>query len=83
VGDAWFPNYGFADLLERIGELRSRAERPIGAMVMGVPAKAAVLDELQQAGVQRVVHWIPSAGRGPVERALERWEDAIAELNGE
>jgi alkanesulfonate monooxygenase SsuD/methylene tetrahydromethanopterin reductase-like flavin-dependent oxidoreductase (luciferase family) len=83
VGDAWFPNYGFDDLLERIGELRSRAERPIGVTVIGVPAKAAVLDELQRAGVQRVVRWIPSAGRGPVERALERWEDAIAELNGE
>ena len=83
VGDAWFPNYGFEDLLERIAELRSRAERPIGVTVIGVPAKAAVLDELQQAGVQRVVRWIPSAGRGPVERALERWEDAIAELNGE
>jgi probable F420-dependent oxidoreductase len=83
VGDAWFPNYGFEDLLERIEELRSRAERPIGVIVMGVPAKAAVLDELQRAGVQRVVRWIPSAGRGPVERALERWEDAIAELNGE
>jgi alkanesulfonate monooxygenase SsuD/methylene tetrahydromethanopterin reductase-like flavin-dependent oxidoreductase (luciferase family) len=83
VGDAWFPNYGFEDLLERIEELRSRAERPIGVTVIGVPAKAAVLDELQSAGVQRVVRWIPSAGRGPVERALERWEDTIAELNGE
>jgi probable F420-dependent oxidoreductase len=83
VGDAWFPNYGFGDLLERIGELRSRAERPIGVSVIGVPAKAALLEELQNAGVQRVVRWIPSAGSGPVERALERWEDAIAELNGE
>jgi probable F420-dependent oxidoreductase len=83
VGDAWFPNYGFDDLLERVGELRARAERSIDVMVIGVPAKAAVLDELQQAGVKRVVRWIPSAGRGPVERALERWEDAIAELNGE
>jgi probable F420-dependent oxidoreductase len=83
VGDAWFPNYGFEDLLERIEELRSRAERPIGVTVIGVPAKAAVLDELQRAGVQRVVRWIPSAARGPVERALERWEDTIAELNGE
>jgi probable F420-dependent oxidoreductase len=83
VGDAWFPNYGFDDLFERIGELHARAERPIGVMVMGVPAKAAVLDELQRAGVQRVIRWIPSAGRGPVERALERWEDAVAELNGE
>ncbi len=83
VGDAWFPNYGFEDLLERIEELGARAERPIGVIVIGVPAKAEVLEELQNAGVQRVVRWIPSAGRGPVERALERWEDAIAELNGE
>jgi probable F420-dependent oxidoreductase len=82
-GDAWLPNYGFEGLLERASELWGRAERPIDVMVMGVPAKAAVLDELQQAGVRRVVRWIPSAGRGPVERALERWEDAIAELNGE
>jgi hypothetical protein len=52
-------------------------------IVMGAPAKPAVLDELQKAGVRRVVRWIPSATRGPVERALERWEEAIAELNGE
>ena len=83
VGDAWMPNYGFEDLLERIRELRARAERPIDVIAMGVPAKAAALNELQQAGVRRVVRWIPSAGLGPVERELERWEDAIAELNGE
>jgi hypothetical protein len=50
---------------------------------MGVPAKPAVLEELEKAGVRRVVRWLPSAGRAPVERALERWEDAIAELYGE
>jgi len=82
-GDAWFPNYGMEDLHERIAELRSRAERSIDVMVMGVPAKPAVLEELRKAGVRRVVRWIPSAGRGPVERALERWEDAVAELHGE
>jgi probable F420-dependent oxidoreductase len=82
-GDAWFPNYGGDDLLERASELRARAERPIDVMVMGVPAKAKVLESFEQAGVRRVVHWIPSAGLGPVERALERWEDAVAELHGE
>jgi probable F420-dependent oxidoreductase len=82
-GDAWFPNYGLGDLDERVHELRGRAERPIDVMVMGVPAKADVLEQLLKLDVRRVVRWIPSAGRGPVERALEHWESAIAELNGE
>jgi len=33
--------------------------------------------------VKRAVHWLPSANRGVIERALERWEGAIAELHGE
>ena len=82
-GDAWMPNFTGEDLVSRFAELRSRAERHIDVMVMGAPAKPAVLDELQRAGVRRVVRWVPSAGRGPVEAALDRWEAAIAELNGE
>jgi probable F420-dependent oxidoreductase len=82
-GDAWLPNNTGEDLLARARELWARADRPIEVIVMGAPAKAAVLEELANAGVRRVVRWIPSATLGPVERALERWEDAIAELNGE
>ncbi|HTA32030.1 MAG TPA: LLM class F420-dependent oxidoreductase [Solirubrobacteraceae bacterium] len=82
-GDAWLPNNTGEDLLARARELWARAERPIEVMVMGAPAKPKVLDEFEKAGVRRVVRWIPSAGLGPVERALERWEDAIAELHGE
>jgi probable F420-dependent oxidoreductase len=82
-GDAWLPNNTGEDLLARARELWARAERPIEVIVMGAPAKPKVLDELEQAGVRRVVRWIPSAGLAPVERALERWEDAIAELHGE
>jgi hypothetical protein len=29
------------------------------------------------------VHWLPSANRSRVEQALERWEAAYAEINGE
>jgi probable F420-dependent oxidoreductase len=84
LGDAWFPNFGGGgDILARAAELRSRAERPIDFMVMGVPADAAVLEQLQKAGCRRVVRWIPSAGRSVIEAALERWEAAIAELTGE
>jgi probable F420-dependent oxidoreductase len=82
-GDAWMPNNTGEDLAARARELWARADRPLDVIVMGAPAKAAVLDEFQKAGVRRAVRWIPSATQGPVERALERWEDAIAELNGE
>jgi len=82
-GDAWFPNYGPPDLLDRVAELRSRADREIPVMAMGVPADPAALEPLQEAGFARVAHWIPSANLGVVEAALERWEAAIAQLNGE
>ena len=82
-GDAWFPNYARGDVLERVDELRSRADRPIDLMVMGVPPEAAALERLEAAGCRRVVHWLPSAGLSRVEAALERWESAIAELTGE
>jgi probable F420-dependent oxidoreductase len=82
-GDAWLPNYTGEDLIARIRELRDRAERPLDVMVMGVPAKPAVLEELERAGVRRVVRWIPSAGLAPLEVALDRWEATVAELHGE
>jgi alkanesulfonate monooxygenase SsuD/methylene tetrahydromethanopterin reductase-like flavin-dependent oxidoreductase (luciferase family) len=82
-GDAWFPNHAPEGILERARELRARAARPIALMVMGVPADARVLEAYAAAGFQRAVHELPSAPRGPVERALDRYEAAIAELNGE
>jgi probable F420-dependent oxidoreductase len=81
-GDVWFPNYR-PGILERADELRARADRPIEVQLMGVGADPAELERAEQAGVTRVVHWLPSAGRGPVEQALERWESAIAQLTGE
>ena len=51
-------------------------------MVMGVPADARVLGSYADAGFRRAVHWLPSAPRGPVERALDRYEAAIADLHG-
>jgi probable F420-dependent oxidoreductase len=81
-GDVWFPNYR-PGILERADELRARADRPIEVQLMGVGADPAELERAEQAGVTRVVHWLPSAGRGPVEQSLERWESAIAQLTGE
>jgi len=85
VGDAWFPTYtpGGEGVLDRLEELRSRAERPIDFMAMGAPAKPAELERLVEAGCRRAVRWVPSAGRAVVEAALDRWEKAVAELHGE
>lgn len=82
-GNAWFPVYGPADLLKRVAELRARADRPIDTQVLGVPADARVLEEMEQAGIKRAVHWLPSASRGPVERALDHFEATVADFHGE
>jgi alkanesulfonate monooxygenase SsuD/methylene tetrahydromethanopterin reductase-like flavin-dependent oxidoreductase (luciferase family) len=85
-GDAWFPNFRRERALERIPELQARAAdagRTIPVFAMGVPADARQLERCRDAGVARVVHWLPSAGRGAVERALDRYDAALAELNGE
>ena len=55
---------------------------PVDLMVMGVPADARTLEAYASAGFRRALHWLPSAPRGPVERALDRYETAIAELYG-
>lgn len=81
-GDAWFPNYTREGLVERGGELRAKADRPVDLMVMGIPADPRELERFEQAGFRRVVHWLPSAGYGPVQRALDAWESAIADLHG-
>ncbi len=83
-GDAWFPTWrGEEALLARAAELRARADRPVEVQVIGVPADPAVLARLRDAGIRRAVRWMPSGGRSVVEAALERWERAIADLNGE
>jgi probable F420-dependent oxidoreductase len=84
IGDAWFPNYRRPDaLFARVDELRARADRRIDVQAIGLPADARHLERAERAGLTRVAHWLPSGGRAHVERALERWEAAIAELHGE
>jgi probable F420-dependent oxidoreductase len=81
-GTAWFPNYD-EGIFPRIEELRARADRPIDVQVLSAPADPAVLHRLHEAGVQRASRWLPSAPKATVERALDRWEQAIAEFAGE
>ena len=77
-GDAWMPQHRHGNAIQRIDELQRRAAEAgrghIPVVVFGVPAKAEVLAEYEQAGADRAVHWLPAAQRGPVEQALERFE---------
>jgi probable F420-dependent oxidoreductase len=82
-GDAWMPNYARGDIIERARGLAARADRPIRLEVMGVPADPKVISELEEAGFARLVHWLPSAGRSRVERALDSFEAAVADARGE
>ncbi|WP_320784540.1 TIGR03619 family F420-dependent LLM class oxidoreductase [Streptomyces sp. CRN 30] len=90
-GDAWLPDFGdeetFARTLERVPELRRRAEDagrgPLPVVLAGVPHDPRVLERAERAGVTRVLTLLPAAGRAVVERALERYEMAIAAWRGE
>lgn len=82
-GDAWMPNHARDHIIERSRELKARAERSVDLMVMGVPADPRILAEYEEAGFRRAIHWLPSAGRGSVEAALDRFEGAVAEAHGE
>jgi probable F420-dependent oxidoreductase len=83
-GDAWMPNHG-KGVVAQIGELRRRAEeagREVPVVVMSPPPNPELLERYAQAGVERVLFWLPSAGLAPVEAELDRIEAAMAELLG-
>jgi probable F420-dependent oxidoreductase len=81
-GDAWFPSWA-PGILDRVAELRSRADRPIEFMVSRPPITPEALHELAEAGARRVSFHVPSAGRSLIEPKLEEIERAIAEFTGE
>jgi probable F420-dependent oxidoreductase len=81
-GDGWFPQWHDDDLIARIAELRSRAQRPLQIQVLSVPPDPKALEQLADAGVHRASCWLPSGPWSIVERRIEEWERAIAALTG-
>ena len=80
-GDAWMPNHG-RGILERIVELRERAGRAVPVVIMGPPSDDLdVLETYENAGVDRVLFWLPSARRSVVEAELDQIEDTLARLH--
>ena len=84
-GDAWAPQHRHGNVVERIPELRAAPEAGRAHPGDGVrrARRRRRAREYEEAGVDRVVRWLPAAQRGPVERELERFEDAVRELRGE
>ena len=68
-GDAWMPQHRHGNAIERIAELQRRAAEAgrghVPVVVFGVPAKAEVLAEYEQAGADRAVHWLPAGAARP------------------
>jgi probable F420-dependent oxidoreductase len=77
-GDGWFPNSRdpAGDRIgERIAELRRRGEEAgrgrIPVTAFGVPLDAGRVEAFAEAGVDRVLFMLPSAGRAEVEQAAD------------
>jgi probable F420-dependent oxidoreductase len=84
-GDGWMPNAGGDDdaLLGRIAELRRRAAdagREIGVTLSAAPSRPERLARYAEAGVERCVFYVPSAGEDAVESKIERVLDSAAEV---
>jgi alkanesulfonate monooxygenase SsuD/methylene tetrahydromethanopterin reductase-like flavin-dependent oxidoreductase (luciferase family) len=73
-GDGWFPN-ARDRLAERIAQLRRRGEEAgrghVPVTFFGAPSDPEVVEELQGAGVDRVLFMLPSASPPEIERAAD------------
>jgi probable F420-dependent oxidoreductase len=84
-GDEWMPNRtGEEELAARVGELDARAAAagrdPIPVSVMGMTPEPARIDRLEQAGIHRVLFWLPQDGPDAVEQGFDRFVSVMQEL---
>jgi probable F420-dependent oxidoreductase len=84
-GDEWMPNrMSDEDLAARIGELQDRAASvgrdPIPVTVVGMVPDPERIERLSQAGVGRVVFWLPPESAETVERGFDEYAGAIEQF---
>jgi probable F420-dependent oxidoreductase len=84
-GDEWMPNrISDEELAVRIGELQSRAaevgRERIPVTVVGTSLDAARIDRLAQAGVDRVVFWLPPESAEAAEDGFDRYAGVVEQV---
>ena len=82
-GDAWFPNYLGDDdkMIARVQKLRAMGEEagrgPLPTTLQIAPQEPERLARFAQAGVTRIVWYLPPRDRASVERALGRYAASV------
>jgi probable F420-dependent oxidoreductase len=85
--DEWLPNLGRSvqRLADRVTDLRQRGRdrgRDIGVTVQLMSTDPADLQILAEAGVHRCIWYLPPRDRPAIERALDRYTDAVRVFTG-
>ena len=82
--DGWMPlGYRFTDAPQKIAELRQRAEaagrdpKSISITIFGAKPERAALDELESAGVERVIFMLPPDDRETVLPIVDKYTALI------
>jgi probable F420-dependent oxidoreductase len=77
-GDGWMPNIDRPEnLIPRIERLRSRAGRDIEVTINAMSTKPERIAAFAEAGVDRLVFYLPSGTRDEIEQRLERIDDGL------
>ena len=85
-GDGWIPIEGFGDIVPQIPRLHAAfadaGRDPQSALVTVFSSQgdAAMLDQYREAGVDRVVVWLPPAETATVIEALDAYAGQLADL---
>jgi probable F420-dependent oxidoreductase len=82
-GDGWMPNVIDDDeLLSRVAALRSRAGRAVPVTINASPRRPERLARYAEAGIERAVFYLPSAGRAEIEKRLDDIQESWSETFG-
>jgi probable F420-dependent oxidoreductase len=82
--DGWIPIHGRTDPLENLPLLRSMAADAgrdpdsLDISIYGCPMDAEAVDRYRQAGVDRVIFWLPAIEEEALVPILERHQDLLA-----
>jgi probable F420-dependent oxidoreductase len=82
-GDGWMPNVVDDDaLLARFDALRGRADREIRLAINASPRRPERLERYVNAGIERAIFYLPSAGRDEIEQHVDTIHDSWRQLTG-